>query len=609
MSLSNSRLFDPNLNNRVVFGTPGPQGPQGPPGPGSSPMTPFVEGTAFGETSVGRTLLGYGVDAGSNNIGLWCSSTGSPQPASNSSSSITAFFDTDVDSATLLNGIYLGQGGSITGSNLSNSLFTQRNSNVENMAGWTDNIMTLNNFTANPNDSITHSIVVMQGQFVSDSQFNQSLLIGDMTRLEGSGVTDALVIRTPGPFGTITMANNSGYIGNGQVTQVLDPGDLMVETFDRYFLKTLRSDNTSGQIAYYEPGSGELTYGPEPVPYTLPTKQPTTAGGQFGINSAANGSEVNGSNSFNNYSAGPAQLTGVTAMGQQLYQASTPGANTFTNDIFLGRSHQFPSATSIQNSLIAASIVGNAGISKILDCNMIVPRASSLTFGYVGEINGANFHSSGSVACTTDPVYASVFSSGGTVNPGATNLVCSSAPAANSIIMQGQGNTLIQSSSSAVTYNFPVFSNCCAINSGTIITLPDANSQLSSNHSSFRMPNILTVATSNNSTAPLAFNSVTGRISPTLSSLLSRVYRNIGVTNAAGQAVFTPGGGINPSTVGIVFTATIRNASTTISYNAQVINVNATQIIVQVFNSVLVVTGASMVPSGAGILVHFTMEY
>ena len=609
MSLSNSRLFDPNLNNRVVFGTPGPQGPQGPPGPGSSPMTPFAEGTAFGETSAGKTLLGYGVDAGSNNIGLWCSSTGSPQPASNSSSSITAFFDTDVDSATLLNGIYLGDGGSINGTNFSDSIFFERDSTLTGLNDWTENTIMLNKFTANGGDIITSSVALISGQFVTDSQFDKSILIGDMTRAGGVGVSDCILIRTPDPFGTLTMASDSCAISNGQSTEVLSPGDFMCETFDRYFLKTLRFDNTSGQIAYYEPGSGELTYGPEPVPYTLPTKQPTVVGGQFGINSAANASEVNGRNSFNNYSAGPPQLTGVTAMGQQLYQASTPGSNTFTNDIFLGRSHQFPSATSIQNSLIAASVVGNAAISKILDCNMVVPRASSLTFGYNGEINGANFHSSGSVACNTDPVYASVFSSGGTVNPGATNLVCSSAPAANSIIMNGQGNTLIQSSSSAITYNFPAFLNCCAINSGTIITLPDANSQFSSNHSSFRMPNILTIATADNSTAPLAFNSVTGRISPTLSSLLSRVYRNIGTTNAAGQVVFTPGGGINTSTVGIVFTATVRNASTTISYNAQVINVTATQITVQIFNSVLVVVGASMVPSGAGIIVHFTMEY
>jgi len=269
MSLSNSRLFDPNLNNRTEFGTPGPAGPPGPvgpPGPGSAPMTPFVEGTALGETSVGRTLLGYGVDAGSNNVGLWCSSTGVAQNPSNSGASITGFFDTDTNGATMLNGIYMGAEGSVRGSMLSNSLFLQRNSAVEGVTDFTENLMLLNSFTANSGDRISRSMALMTGQFSTDSNFDQSILIGDMTGVDSSTVTDALCVRTPGSTSLLTMANNTGYIGNGQATYVMSPGDFMVESYNKYFLKTLRADTTSGQVAFYDAVSGELTYGAPPAP-------------------------------------------------------------------------------------------------------------------------------------------------------------------------------------------------------------------------------------------------------------------------------------------------------------------------------------------------------
>lgn len=573
-------------------------------------MTPTVEGVAFGETSAGRTLLGFGVDAGSNNVGLWASSTGAAQNPSNSGAAVTAFFDTDTNGATMLNGVYLGAEGSVKGSNLSNSLMVQRNSLVEDQADWTESLLMLYDFTANPNDRIKNSIALITGQFSTDSNWNESILIGDMTGVDSAVISDALCIRTPGSTSNLTMANNTGYIGNGQSPYVMNAGDFMVESYVSYYLKTLRFDNTSGQIAYYEPVSGELTYGPEPVAYTLPAKQPNVLGGQYGINSATNVSEINGRNSFNSYSGAPPQLNGVTAVGQQLYQASVPASNSFTNDIFLGRSHQFPGATSIQNTLIAASIVGNGTIGQITDCNMIVPRASSLTFNYTGQINGACFHSSGSVACFTDPLYATVLSSGGTTNPGQANLVLSSAPAANSIIMQGQGNCLIQSSSAAITYNHPSFNSCCTINSGTILTYPTANSQFCCNHSTFRMPNVLAAGTASSTTSPMAFDSATGLFSPTLSSLLSRVYRNVGTTNASGQITFTPGGGINPGFAGISFNATVRNTSTTVAYTAQINSVTATSVVVQVFNSVNAVAGAAtMVPSGSGIIVEFSMAY
>lgn len=612
MSLSNRRLFDPNLNNRVVFGTPGPvgpQGPQGPPGPGAFAMQPLLEGTAFGETNPGRTLLGYGVDNTSNNVGLWCSSTGNPQEISNSSSSVTAFFDTRLDSSQMQNGIYIGQGGDLRSSNVSNSLFMERNSVLQNQSDWTENMMMLNNFTANPNDSITRSLAFMTGQFSTDSRLDQGLLIGDMTGVDHPSITDALCLRTPGSTGLLTMAKNTGYIGNGQVNYVMNPEDFMIETYRSYFLKTLRADDTSGQIAYYEPGTGELTYGAAPSGYTLPAKLPTTLGGQFGVNSLANASEVNGRNSFNNFSAGPAQLTGVTACGNNLYTASAPGLTTFTNDIFLGRNQSFSGAQSITNSLIAANNVTGANISQINGCNLIVPSSGALTFPYAGAVTGANFISSGTINCPSDPLYSTVLSSGGSVAPGGTNLIVQSNSGGGAVTMNGNGNAYISSSSVAQIYNWPVgISDSTVIKSGGNPIVPTASSQLAVNHTSFLFPNLALGPAVSNATNLMAFNTATGRMSQYLSADLSRVLRRVGTTNASGQIVFSTGA-ITPLADSAI-NLTVRNTSTTVSYSAQVIAIGVGSFTVQVFNSVTVVLASpSMAASGAGIIVHATMTY
>jgi hypothetical protein len=594
-------------------GPTGDTGPTGPPGTPavSTPMTPFVEGIAFGETNPGRTLLGYGVDNTSNNIGLWCSSSGSPQEFTNASSSITSFFDTRLDSSQLQNGIYTGQGGDLRSSNLSNSLFMERNSILQNQTDWTENMMMLNNFTANPNDSITRSLAFMTGQFSTDSRLDQGLLIGDMTGVDHPGIFDALCLRTPGSTRNLTMGENTGYIGNGQATIVMNPGDFVMETYNSYFLKTLRPDTSSGQIAYYEPGTGELTYGAAPGSYTLPDKLPTVLGGQYGVNSLANASDVNGRNSFNNYSAGPVQLTGVSAVGNNLYTASAPGLTTFTNDIFLGRNQSFNSAQSISNSLIATNNVTGANISQINGCNLIVPSSGGLTFSYAGAVTGANFVSSGTIICASDPLYSTVISSGGSVAPGGSNLIVISNGGGGAVTMNGTGNSVILSSGASLAYNFPVgVSNSCLISNGLATVNPSASGQLCANHSTLRMPSISAVGVVDINTSPMAFSSTTGLISPTLSPLLSRVYRAVGTTTAAGQVTFTPGGSINPSTVGYSFTATVRNASTTVAYTAQIVAVSLTSVTVQVFNSVTVVLASpSMTPSGAGIIVHFQMAY
>lgn len=851
-----------NINNVQTSGggtgPTGPAGPTGPPGPGSLPMTPTVEGIAFGETSVGRTLLGFGVDDGSNNVGLWCSSVGLPQGACNASSAVTAFMDTDTTGALLLNSVAIGENGSLAGTDASNSILIERSSTLAGVSALDQNTLIANNLVLDPSDAITRSVALIGGSFVTNpSTFDQSILIGDVTRTGGLA-NDVILLRTQGGGGTLTMANNSAYIGNGANTYVSAPGDCRVADYQAFFLNTLRPDATPPDVVFYDPAGGELTYGALPAapvdmtptvsglafgsqdpakelnsfgagvsidpsvnratarynaasagtpqaalyssaifddnrstqtagtstsdaittvnggdisdsqyvntitttnnantsvtsvgdsifeanlgsiksaqvlnsivvannstldsstfdracmhvsgltapgigfegstmlgsltaanvtsaresmflasnagtavnqagrqslyigncsfsetitdrearisgydrfflralrndvssnqlayydpntteltfgsPPALAVKQPTTSGGQFGINSLANNSEVNGRNSFNNYAAGPTALSGVTAVGQQLYQASVPGTNNFTNCIFLGRSHQFTGANLIQNSMIAATITGNVGITGISESCMIVPRAASLLLNYSGACTGANFHSSGVVTCTSDPLFSTVLSSGGTVNPGTANLVVCENQSGGLITMSGQGNTLISSSSAAQTYSWPGgVSNSTVIRSGANPITPNAASQLAVNHTSFLFPNLST-GTVTNAVYPVTFNLGTGLISHVISADLSRVLRRVGTTNAAGQIVFSTGT-ITPLADSAI-SLTVRNTSTTVSYNAQVIAIGLSSVTVQVFNSVTVVLASpSMTPSGAGIIVHMNMSY
>ena len=612
MSLSNSRLFDPNLNNRTTFGTAGPAGPPGPigpPGPGASPMTPSIEGTAFGTTDMlGRTQLGYQVDnSSSNNIGLWSSSTGAPQETTNSTSSVTAFVDTPMLGAQMQNGVYLGETSNITGSNLSNSIMLARASDLVNQTDWTENIMLLNGFTANPNDSVTRSLAMISGQFVTDTAVNEGILLGDMTNTFGGTVDNVICVRTRGGIGTVGLADGCCYIGTGDNSILSAAGDCIIADYQRFFLRMLRNDNTSGEIVYYDSGSGELTYGPEPGVYVLPAKKPTILGGQYGISNSGNANEVNGLNCFDNYSTSPPQLVSVTAVGSGLYQGSIPANNSFLSCIFMGRSHQFTGASIVRDSMILANIIGTPGITSVTEANILCSRSGSVTLGYAGALTGCNFVSSGSINCLGDPLDSVVFSSAGTVNPGSSNLVLCENRTGGSVVMAGAGNTLITSSSTAVSYSWPAgVSNATVIKAGINAIIPTANGQLAVNHTGFLFPN-LPSATAANSTFPVGFSQATGQISYYSSTDYSRVLRRVGNTNASGQIVFSTGV-ITPLANSAV-SLTVRDASTTIAYTAQVIAIGASSVTVQVFQSTNAMVGPTMVPAGAGITVHMNMSY
>lgn len=601
--------------------------------PAVAEMTPTVAGTAYGlqDVSTVSNLLGRDVN------GTAVSSTGRYQAQIASTSQQASYnfsiFDENhclSDGATTLaTTIVLANNSEMTNTQLSdctcevnNSLLNDtvvNNALVYGNAAELHDGATVRNDALYVNDShlkaaqLDQACLHVTGLTADGISFDGAVMMGSMTNAAVTNMRESTFIASNSGAVINQNGSESLYLGNQSLGETVTNRQAWISSYDRFFLRTLRSDAAPTDVVHYDPTTAEITYGPVPTApaYVLPAKLPTVLGGQYGINSLANNSEVNGRNSFNNYSAGPVSLSGVTAVGQQLYQASVPGTNNFTNDIFLGRAHQFPNAGTIQNSLIAATITGNAGISGINESNMIVPRAASLLLNYSGACTGANFFSSNVVTCTSDPTYSCVFSSGGTVNPATSNLVLAQQQNGGTVTMAGSGNTLISSSNAAVTYNWPAGNNnCTVIRSGAGVVTPSASNQLGANHTSFLMPNIAAVGTAGNTTTPLAFNSATGLISPTLSPLLSRIYRAVGTTGATGQVTFTPGSGVDPSTVGYSFNATVRNASTTVAYTCSINAVSATSVTVQVFNSVTVVLASpSMTASGAGIIVQFQMAY
>lgn len=590
-------------------------------------MTPTVAGTAYGLQDDAKELNSLGKDI---NIAVATArATARYQAIVPGTTQAATYADCIFDdnrclqngSTALANSI-----ASINSTGISDCLITAStvlaNTSTLTTVPVADSITVLNTTNAGGATLLRDSVLALNASSVSGATMDKSVLVTSRFNAPGTDLSGTTIVGDAANLNTITMpqslfvASSAGqtidfggseaaYIGNQSATETISNRECWISSYDRFFLRTLRNA-TGTNVAIYDPASAELTY--SSLATALPDKQPTTQGGQFGINSTANVSEVNGRNSFNNYAAGPPQLTGVTAVGQQLYQASVPASNGFVNDIFLGSRHQFPGATSIQNSLIATHIVGNATISQITDCNMVVPRASSLTLNYTGQATGASFHSSGSIACISDPLHAAVFSSGGTVDPGTSNLVlCENRPG-GLVTMSGSGNTLISSSSAAQTYSWPAgINNSTVIRSGADPVTPSASGQLAVSHTSFRFSN-LAAGTSGNSVHLMSFSLANGLVRHVISSDFSRVLRRVGTTNGASQVVFSTGT-ITPLPDSAI-SLTVQNASTSVFYGAQVVAIGASSVTAIVFNSVSAVAGSpTMVPSGAGITVHMNMSY
>lgn len=590
-------------------------------------MTPTVSGLAYGTQDTAKQLnsLGRGVSTAvatnRSTVRYQPAIVGTPQAAIYGSCILDDNRCSQNASTSLANSIASLNETGISGMAATASTIIANTSTLAPVP-VANSICVINTTDLGSSPQFLDSAVVVNSSGFGSSTFNKSValtsrfsaagfdlsgatIVGDGSNVvAGNLLQSAFIASSSGSVVNMNGAQ-SLYLGNQSRAETVVGREAWISSYDKFFLRTLRLA-AGTNVAVYDPVSSELTY--SSLATVLPLKQPTVLGGQYGISSSANNVEVNGINSFTNYAAVPAQISGVAAVGNALYQASVPASNSFTNDIFLGRTHQFTGAASISNSLIAASIIGNAGITSITDCNIVTPRAASTTFGYAGAITGAMFVSSGSTSCLSDPQFSTVLSSGGTVNPGVSNLVLAENLGAGSIVMSGSGNTLISSSSAAQTYNWPAgINNTTLIRSGGTAITPTQGNQVAFNHSSLYFPNLPSV-TPGNATYPAALNLATGTVNYVNSADFSRTLRRVGTTNASGQIVFNLG--VISTAADSVINLTVRNTSTTTAYTAQVIAIATSTVTVQVFNSVTVVLASpSMAPSGAGITVHMSMAY
>lgn len=594
-------------------------------------MTPTAAGTAFGSQSSAKSLesLGRGVSvAVATNAAMArynASVSGTPQPAlyqncifdvnrssQNGATSVqnglSIINETGIGTSVQTASTVLANTSTLTGTDVSNSAIVLNTTGVGGGSSVLDSVGIAN--SSSLNSCVLDRTALLTTRFNGPGlDLTGSTVVGDATNAVFSSARNAAFIAS-GETAVVTVNGaESLYIGNQTAAETVGTREAYISRYDRFFLRTLPLDNTSGQVCYYEPSTGELTYGPEIPAYILPAKLPTILGGSHGIISSARGNEVTGINSFNNYSTSPPQLSGVTAIGSGLYTGSAPPVNGFLDSIFLGRSHQLPAATIVQNSLIAANAYGPPNIISMTDCCMVVPRGGALLMNYSGVANGASFHSSGSVTCTVNPNYATVLSSGGTVNPGATNLVLASTIPGSSATMAGTGNTLITSATAANTVTWPAgVNNSTLIRSGIANVVPSASDQFAINHGQFYAPSLASTTTASNVTLPVIFDQALGRLIPISSANFSRTLRRSGTTDAAGQIVFATNPITPPADAG--FNIVIVNASTTINYTGHVIAVGVSSVTVQVFQAVNAIVGSpTSIPVGAGIVVRLSMHY
>lgn len=593
-------------------GPQGIQGPQGPPGPDNIPMLPLAEGIAFGRTTTrGQTYLGYGVDdTGPYGIGLWSSSTGTMEELAAKEASITGFVDTPLQDATLRNGVYFASRGNMQKCIADLSLLLARESNLVN-TNFSQSTLLLNAFNTKEGDAVTNSLAAMTGEFAAHpSTFDSSILLGNMTNVSGNA-KDVLCIKTKAGVSSIVMADSSAYIGNGSTAATLAANEFHIGAYKTFKVEAIPSATTSN-VLYYDPVTYEVTQGAPPVApsYILPAKQPSTLGGQFGISSAANRSDVNGNASFGNYAAGPVQLTGVSSVGQGQFIGNVPATTTFTNDIILGNTHTFAGLTSMTNSLLALNNVSLPNMAQVTDVAVVLPKTNALTSSYVGNMTNAAIFSSGTVSLTRNPDATAMLAAGGVVSPGANNLILSANSNGNIDMSGGTGNTIIQSSNSGIAYTFGAFNNCTLIQSGFNVAQPTASGQLVIGHQLFRAPNFATSGASGFGNTYLAFQDSTKTIFPVLSDTMSRIYRATSTTNASGIATLTISTLTLPSATGVYVNANARSASTTNGYACNIVSVTTTLVTIRVFVSTTVVLAAqSMVPTGAGIAVDIAVHY
>lgn len=577
------------------------------------PMQPQQLGLAYGlQTALGLNSNNLGFNVVSNSIDsnvIYVQTLGNPvgQTGLFQRTNLISDYDTANSNTTYNVSNVISNSSTVEDLSLTNAIVNITNSGMSGT--YSDSQVSLNTSTISTDSTCQRSIVNTTFSTLPNSDFIKSVVIGnDLGSPGGTNFSNGIVV---GDLSTTTLNDcsngilfccgtgatgpsfNSGvtgaaFIGNKRRNpgEIITPGQFRVSEFDEFYLRTLRNDVTPNAV-YYDPVTSEVTYGLGSS--MVAEMRGLTAGTAFGFQGLTGLSNILGRNC--NESA-----TDSTVLYNQP-AASTTQVMPIANSIVIENSSNTSNVSGCTGTTLLAnnyvSSPGDAFLNSHVDIRGQFEQPSVVDSSIImGTVD--NFRAAGTIQ---NSITLRPFNVGGLRVQQASN---------SCLIGPGSSNRSIGTAEFWIDGYANYYVTGIRNDTATPANLLYYNN---ATNEIFRRT-FSTVTSFDTNTLPMAYNSVTGLMSPTSSIYVSRVYRAIGLTVAGGSATFTPGAGINPSTNGYGFQATVRSTSGTVGYVAQIQNVNATQVIIQVFQSTTVLIGGNtMVPAPANIVVHFCMQF
>lgn len=251
-------------------------------------MTPTVAGTAYGEQDQAKELnsLGEGVniDAATArstaryNAGI----PGTPQAASYAdcifddnrctqdasttlANSIASINETGIGSSAMSASTVIANTSTLTGTPVENSILHLNTTGAGGGSSCLDSAVITNSSSLN-SAVLNRSVMLTSRMNGAGLDFTRSTIIGDATNATFGSVAGSAFFASSGAQVVNLNGTEALYLGNQTRAETVASRDAMISSYDRFFLRTLRADASTGNVAFYEPGSGELTYGPPPAP-------------------------------------------------------------------------------------------------------------------------------------------------------------------------------------------------------------------------------------------------------------------------------------------------------------------------------------------------------
>lgn len=251
-------------------------------------MTSTVAGTAFGEQDRAKELnsLGEGVNidvatarstarynaaipgtsqAASYADCIFDDNRCSQDASTTLANSIASINETGIGSSAMSASTVIANTSTLTGTPVENSILHLNTTGAGGGSSCLDSAVITNSSSLN-SAVLNRSVMLTSRMNGAGLDFTRSTIIGDATNAVLNVVTGAGFFASGGSQVVTVGGADSLYLGNQTRAETVASRDAMISSYDRFFLRTLRADASTGNVAFYEPGSSELTYGPPPAP-------------------------------------------------------------------------------------------------------------------------------------------------------------------------------------------------------------------------------------------------------------------------------------------------------------------------------------------------------